>query len=401
MATKKPERPATPVDADPLVHQLNDIFMELELDAFATAVSVKGNLQRFTLQLGPKTFKKIDTNAEYIAATMKAVEHPIVLANRVDGRMDGTYRMELMVGPHPTVKFGDLAASSGFSNPEILNKYSIPILLGATDADVPLIIDLQTAPHVIVAGITGSGKTQVLHAFIKSTQIHSKTQGIRLVLIDPKQVDFTAYEGSPSLRYSIVRSLEGAKEVLTDINSDLDTRLATLAKSGCRDIIEYRASGKEMPFIVVVIDELAELVRDPEFAALICSIAARSRAGGVHFVVGTQHPVREVITGLLKAQFPTRVMTKTATATHSRVGIDQNGAEKLLGQGDALLLKDNGDLVRFKGAYSPPAPPRSMPKSSKPPTAAQAKGGVLSIFKAFMSVVAEPARPGKRKRQRL
>lgn len=378
------------------IQSLNKTLKDLKIEAEAASCSIKGPLKRFLISLGSGVrIKKLDTFSQEIAMAMCAVADPLIMPNRVEGRLDGNVRLDLMTGEHPLVPFVSLAKSAGFDNPEILKDHSIPLLLGVEDIDIPLVVDLQKMPHLLVAGATGSGKSVLLHSCIESIILHSAQQGIRLALIDPKGgIEFGIYERHKALRYSVASDVDGAVEILDYLHETMDKRLALLAKYGCRNILEYRALGKQMPFIVLVVDELAGLMRAKKsgFADRLCSLLERCRAVGIHGILATQHPSREVITGLLKAQLPARIACKVASQTHSRVVLDENGAEKLLGSGDALLMDGVNGLRRFRGAYvdvskrsqkKKAAKKKAQPKASKQKPAP--KGTLLTDILGVMA----------------
>lgn len=375
------------------VELLNKTFRKLKIDAETRSCITVGPLQRFSVYLkGDTQIAKLVKFSKEIEMSMKAIGQPLILEERDEnGAATSFVQLDIMTAPHPTVDFDALVEETNFKNPEILKKFHIPILVGTTEISKPMIVDLQSMPHLIVVGVTGSGKSMFLHSVVRSIEAHSQNQGIRLALVDPKLVEFGCYEGSSALKYTITGSHDGALEILEYLEQTLNTRLEVLAKNRCRDILEYRAlreslpekeRGPKMPFIVAVIDEIADLVRQPKspFQALLISVASKSRAAGIHFVIGTQHSSAQVITGLLKAQFPGRVGMKTATGKHSEVALDQRGAEKLLGSGDGLFLNSNGSLTRFKGAFVKPQPKK---KRALLPKQVEKKGFFEKMLDAF------------------
>jgi len=347
-------------DSEEHIARLNDAFVSLKIkDTKVVSCSIKGPLQRFFVEPGPGVqVSKIEKYSQEIAMSMRAIGSPLIMPSRSsDGRLDGTVRIDIMTDEHPLIKFDLLAKDIGFDSEATLHSMNIPLCLGVEDMDKAVVVDLQKIPHLLVAGVTGSGKSVALHAMIRSIQLHSATHGIRLALIDPKLVEFGVYERSrtlrKALRYSIANCLEGSIEVIDDLEKTMQARLERLARKGCRDILEYRAQGGEMSFIVLIIDELADLVRDKKsgFNSKLCSLAAKSRAAGIHIIAATQHPSRDVITGLLKAQFPAALALRVGSQVHSRVVLDANGAESLQGKGDALLKEASGKLTRFRSAF--------------------------------------------------
>lgn len=334
---------------------LNNAFKDLKIDANVESCLIKGPLNRFRVSLGSGVkIKKLDGFSQEIAMALRAAAPPLIMPHRVDGVLDGTVRVDVMTGDHPIVPFSALAKGIGFDDPRVREQHQIPILLGVKDIDKPLVIDLQSCPHLLISGVTGSGKSVMEHTIIQSCIMHSEEQGIRLALGDIKGgVEFGLYTGSKALRYSVATDTESLLEIVEDLTNTMNERLARFAKHRCRNILEYRDLGKSMPYIVFVVDEMADAIRDKKsgFEEKFCSLAEKCRAAGIHIVGATQHPSSTVIKGSLKAQFPVRISCKVSSQVHSRVVLDENGAEKLMGKGDALLMDGKGDLQRFKGAF--------------------------------------------------
>jgi S-DNA-T family DNA segregation ATPase FtsK/SpoIIIE len=230
-------------------------------------------------------------------------------------------------------------------------------------------VNLSTMPHVLIAGATGAGKSSLVNCFITSILMRTTPEDVRLVLIDPKRVEMSHFAEVPHLLSPVIVHPKRAAEALGWIVREMEMRYEMLATVGVRDIDGYEeglAAGtlrlpvghedryEHMPYIVVVIDELADLMmvapRDVEDA--ICRIAQMARAVGIHLVVATQRPSVDVVTGLIKANIPSRVALMTSSQADSRVVLDQNGAEKLVGHGDMLFAPANASKpVRLQGAW--------------------------------------------------
>jgi S-DNA-T family DNA segregation ATPase FtsK/SpoIIIE len=197
-------------------------------------------------------------------------------------------------------------------------------------------------PHLLVAGQTGSGKSVMINTFLTSLLYHNSPSDLKLILVDPKQVEMAPYNDIPHLLTPVINEPEKCISALKWAVAEMERRLRAMADVGKRNIIEYNNFKKEegMPYIVIVIDELADLMmmaaRDVE--ALIVRLAQKARAAGIHLVLATQRPSVDVITGLIKANVPARIAFTVASQVDSRTIIDQMGAEKLLGRGDMLLL---------------------------------------------------------------
>ncbi len=224
--------------------------------------------------------------------------------------------------------------------------------IGKDISGTPIVADLDSMPHLMIAGQTGSGKSVMINTVLTSLLYRNTPSDLKLILVDPKQVELKPYDDIPHLLAPVITEPKECISALKWAIVEMERRYRALSEVGKRNITEYNALKREagMPYIVIVIDELAELMmlaaRDVE--ALVVRIAQKARAVGIHLVIATQRPSVDVITGLIKANFPARVAFTTASQVDSRTIIDQIGAEKLLGQGDMLLL--TAEMVRPKRA---------------------------------------------------
>lgn len=248
----------------------------------------------------------------------------------------------------------------------------LPLSIGRSTAGKPLTYDLHKMPHVLIAGATGQGKSVCINSILISLLYQVKPYMLKLCLIDPKKVELTPYEdlGSKYLvsvpgMDPVATTTEQAQQVLEQLCAEMDYRYELLRKARTRNIIEYnttflkanhkldREDGhKFLPFIVVVIDELADLMLQAkkEIEPSVARLAQMARAVGIHLVVATQRPSVDILTGVIKANFPTRISFRVSSGTDSRVILDEGGAENLIGRGDALLF-DGLELTRFQGAF--------------------------------------------------
>lgn len=242
----------------------------------------------------------------------------------------------------------------------------LEIAVGRDSEGSPVLMDLATLPHLLVAGTTGSGKSVMLNAAIMSILMRSTPDQVRLILIDPKRVEFTGYAGLPHLYVPVVNEPQQAASSLQWAAAEMMRRLKLFEKAGARDIKAYNKlvaahklhddEGNEVekePYFVIVIDELADLmmVAGKEVEGSIVRLAQLGRAAGIHLIVATQRPSADVVTGLIKANIDNRVALSVDNGTNSRIIIDHMGAEKLLGNGD-MLVKLRGDkLRRVQGCY--------------------------------------------------
>ena len=250
----------------------------------------------------------------------------------------------------------------------------IPLFLGKDSSGEALVSDLTTMPHLLIAGTTGSGKSVCINSIITGILLTKRPDEVKLILIDPKMVEMTAFTTIPHLMCPIVTETQRAVQILEWATVKMDERYALFAEARVKNIAEYNRLGaeeilerfgpvsadeeakipKKLPYIVIVIDELADLMMTAakEIEAYIVRLAQKSRAIGIHIVLATQRPQATVVTGLIKSNMPTRIGFRVAARLDSRIVLDQNGAEALLGQGDMLFLKPGtSDLVRAQGTF--------------------------------------------------
>lgn len=247
-------------------------------------------------------------------------------------------------------------------------KFHIPILLGKAVNGDYVMSDLTKMPHCIIAGATGSGKSVCINTIVMSILLNAKPDEIKLVMVDPKKVELTPYARLPHMLAPVITEPHGACAALRWMVKEMEKRYEILKQCGVRNIEGFnnRTVNKDfeeslnieipekMPYIVGIIDELADLmmVASSDIETPIARIAQMARAVGIHLILATQRPSREVITGLIKANFPTRISFKVASRVNSQIILDETGAESLLGNGDMLFLPPGtSHLVRAQGAF--------------------------------------------------
>jgi S-DNA-T family DNA segregation ATPase FtsK/SpoIIIE len=262
------------------------------------------------------------------------------------------------------VYFADILSSKEYNE----NKTILPLVFGVNISGIPVVQDLIRMPHLLVGGATGAGKSVGLNAMIAGLLNTATPDQMKIILIDPKRLEFLPFADIPHLIFPIVTEPARAAAVLKWVCQDMEHRYATMARAGVRNIQEYhelfnasdmpiaRDGGQlpHMPFLVVVIDELADLmmVAGKEVELAIVRIAQMARASGIHMIVATQRPSVDVVTGLIKVNFPSRIAFRVSSKVDSRTILDVQGAEKLLGRGDLLYLNASSpDLMRIHGAY--------------------------------------------------
>lgn len=252
--------------------------------------------------------------------------------------------------------------------------FAIPLFLGKDASGQPLVADLTRMPHLLIAGTTGSGKSVCVSSIITSILMTRRPTEVNLILIDPKVVELAAYKEIPHLICPIVTEVTRAEAILDWASTKMDERYALLAEAGVKDIRSYNRLGPavlrerlqpsndeemakipvRLPYIVIMIDELADLMmttgKEVEF--YLCRIAQKSRAVGIHLIVSTQRPQANVVTGLIKSNLPSRIAFRVSSRLDSRIVLDQNGGEVLMGQGDMLFLPPGGSkLIRAQGTF--------------------------------------------------
>jgi S-DNA-T family DNA segregation ATPase FtsK/SpoIIIE len=232
--------------------------------------------------------------------------------------------------------------------------WHLPVFSGVDEAGKPVGFDLVKAPHLLVGGTTGSGKSVALHALILSLLKTRSSAQVQLVLIDPKQVEFAPYQGLPCLwNNQVITEVVQAKAILEELVAEMESRQAILAACQSRDWVEGLAVGRvDTPFIVVCIEELADLLKqDRTVENAIIRLAQKARASGIHLVLATQRPDAATFSGQLRSNVPSRMALTVARNSESRVILDENGAEKLLGRGDMLLKLIGQDSRRVHGVW--------------------------------------------------
>jgi len=234
-------------------------------------------------------------------------------------------------------------------------KSSLRFAFGKDVAGKPICADLTAMPHLLIAGTTNSGKSVLVNAILTSLLLNNSPLDLRLVLVDPKRVELTGYNGIPHLLAPVVVDADRVGAALQWVLREMDSRYKRFAKAGARNISDYNLKGDEfLPYLVIVIDELADLMMlaPEETERNITRLAQLSRATGIHLIISTQRPSVDVVTGLIKANFPARVAFMVASGTDSRVILDKPGAENLLGRGDMLYQAPDAPApVRLQGVY--------------------------------------------------
>lgn len=275
--------------------------------------------------------------------------HPI----RIEAPIPGKSLVGIEVPNHTvaTVGLREILEAPTFKE----RKSSLMIALGKDVAGAPWLADLGKMPHLLVAGATGSGKTVCLNTIITSLLYANSPETLKLILIDPKRVELTSYNNIPHLKTPVITEVPKTVNALKWAIAEMDHRFDVLQKSKHRDIVSYnRAVEEKMPYLVIVIDELADLMvaAASEVEGSIIRLAQMSRAVGIHLILATQRPSVDIITGLIKANITSRIAFAVASQTDSRTILDTSGAEKLLGRGDMLYISaELSKPKRLQGAF--------------------------------------------------
>ncbi|MBX3081987.1 MAG: DNA translocase FtsK 4TM domain-containing protein [Anaerolineae bacterium] len=232
------------------------------------------------------------------------------------------------------------------------------IALGKSVEGAPIVADLTAMPHMLIAGTTGSGKSVCVNAIISCLLVQNSPDDLKMVMVDPKRVELTGYNGIPHLVSNVVVDLERIVGVLKWVSREMDERYKKFSAAGARNIVDYNSRigplDPKLPYLVVVIDELADLMMlaPEETEKVLTRLAQMARATGIHLILSTQRPSVDVVTGLIKANFPSRISFMVASSVDSRVILDQPGAEKLLGRGDMLYQAPDAPApLRVQGVY--------------------------------------------------
>jgi S-DNA-T family DNA segregation ATPase FtsK/SpoIIIE len=340
-----------PTTGDLLAHAN---IIKRTLDSFGIPVemgeiNVGPAVTRYTLKPAEGVkLSRITALSQDLALSLAA--HPI----RIEAPIPGKSLVGIEV-PNKTAALVRLGSLMNY--PEFMASGPLGFVLGRDVSGEPIFANIEKMPHLLVAGATGSGKSILVHSLITSLLYKNSPQTLRLVLIDPKRVELSIYDGIPHLITPVITENKKALGVLKWAIQEMDRRYEILQHAGSRDVKSYNAKSKledQLPFILIGIDEMADLMSSfgREVEGAIVRLAQMSRATGIHLLLATQRPSVEVITGLIKANIPARVALQVASQIDSRTILDGAGAEKLLGHGDLLFLSaELSKPKRIQGSY--------------------------------------------------
>ena len=255
----------------------------------------------------------------------------------------------------PNVSREDVYLKEIISNPNFLRKeYKLPIALGKSISGVPIVGDLSSMPHLLIAGTTGSGKSVCINTIILSLLYKHPPEKCKFILIDPKMLELSTYEGLPHLLCPVITEAKKAASVLGWVVKEMESRYRLMTREGVRNIDGYNKKHKlPMPYIVVVVDEMSDLmhVAGKEIEGYIQKLSQMARASGIHIIMATQRPSVDVITGTIKANFPTRISFQVSSKIDSRTILGEQGAEQLLGKGDMLYMSSANKIIRIHAPF--------------------------------------------------
>ena len=325
---------------------LEETLADFNISVKVTNIERGPVITRYELEPAPGVkLNRIVSLSDDIALAMKAQSVRIVAPIPGKGRVG----VEI-----PNIQSSLVYLKEVLSTPQFQNSPSrLTLALGKDIAGKPVVADLSGMPHLLIAGTTGSGKTVCVNSLILSILFRAHPEEVKLLMVDPKMVELAPFNHLPHLLCPVVTEAKKAAAALAWVVNEMEARYQLFARGGKRNIEAYNQSEEKIPYIVIIIDELADLmaIAPDQVEGAITRLAQLSRAVGIHLVLVTQRPSVDVVTGVIKANFPARISFQVASKVDSRTVLDTNGADKLLGRGDMLFLKPGeSKLIRAQGS---------------------------------------------------
>lgn len=329
-----------------MISSINDLFDTFKIKARCINAQKHRHFAFYDIELNAGArVRHLTAYAEELAIAMRA--NSSLIFKSIPSK--GIVRLQTTHKEADTLMFDELYAKHTAPAKQVL-----PFLLGETDEGKPLWLDMARNPHLLIAGSTGSGKSVLLHTIIANA---AKRKDVRLFLVDTKRVEFSAYD--KGALDGVVRSIsydyESAMDTLEDLDEIMENRYQYMSQEGFNSIEDM-----DEPFYknLLIIDEAADLMlydkKHKHFESLVAKLAQKARAAGIYMVFATQRPSVDVFTGVIKANFPARLSCKVTSKVDSKVILDQQGAESLIGRGDAILNNSSYDMTRLQVAYTEP-----------------------------------------------
>ena len=345
---------------------LEKVLLNFKIKANVVDVQKGPVITQYELRLEKGTrIKKIQQLQDDLGVELKTGSVRIVAP--IPGK--NTVGVELPNDHRQVVRLRDIIESS----PDAAEELALPLYLGKGVTGDPIVTDLAKMPHLLIAGQTGTGKSVCLNSIIVSMLMTRSPEDVRMLMVDPKQVEFSPYQRIPHLIHPVVNDMQKAAGAFSWMVNQMEDRFELFKRAGVRNLAEYNKLSeddlrrrmnmidaddeeweevpKQLPYLVVIADEVADLIQAiKEVEAFIVRLAQKSRAAGIHLVLATQKPTRDVFTSLIKTNLPARIAFRVSSKMDSMVILDRTGAEQLLGKGDMLFSQDN-EIIRGQGAY--------------------------------------------------
>ena len=345
---------------------LEKVLLNFKIKAKVVDIQKGPVITQYELRLEPGTrINKVQQLQDDLGMELKTGSVRIVAP--IPGK--NTVGVELPNERSQTVRLRDVMESS----PDAIQEYALPLFLGKGVTGDPLVTDLAKMPHLLIAGQTGTGKSVCLNSIIVSILMTRSPEEVRMLMIDPKQVEFSPYQRIPHLLHPVVDDMQKAAGVLSWTVGQMEERYDLFKRAGVRNLAEYNKLSEDdlrrrmnmidaddeeweeipqqLPYLVLVMDEVADLIQSvKEVEGYVIRLTQKSRAAGIHLILATQKPTREVFTSLIKTNLPARIAFRVSSKMDSMVILDRTGAEQLLGRGD-MLFSQNNEVIRGQGAY--------------------------------------------------